>query len=59
MAEKPNSKPFAVGDSATTAHIKEALGRGSPANLKAVEAELRAKGFIPPAKSPTATPRKP
>ncbi len=58
MADKPRPKPFVVGDSATTAHIREALARGP--ELKAIAAELKARGVISTPKAPPSTPtRKP
>jgi hypothetical protein len=57
MAEKPTSKPFVANDSATMAHVREMLERGP--DLKRVEAELRARGLIPPPKTPPIPPRKP
>ena len=49
--ERRTSKPFAVGDSATTAHLKGALtGARERDAIKRVEMELAAKRAVPSAK---------
>ena len=54
--ERRTSKPFCVGDSATTAHLKGALTRANErAAIKRVEQELVARRIIP---SPSKTPSK-